>query len=160
MNATPTLRDVLPALLHAGCPCRFPRYVYLVGFNFQTYHTGPVCCRDTEELVHGSYYGTTGFLDQRSERVIADSRHRDYQCKVCGAAWEAVFTDYSIHMYRSYLRLCSRVLADIGADVVLPFPVCGGFFGFSQHDIETCSQNFRQVTVEDCMTYLTQRNGA
>ena len=155
-KASPTLGDVLPSLLRHGCPCRFPRFVYLVGFNFQDYNAGPVCCQATEELVYGSYHGSSAFLDQRSEWLDADSTQRDYQCKVCGAGWEMVFTDYSINLDRSYLKLKSRVLADIGADAVLPFPVSGGISGFSQEDIDTCTKNFKQALVDECFNYLIQ----
>jgi hypothetical protein len=60
-------------------------------------------------------------------------------------------------MYRTYLRLHSQALSNIGADVVLPFPVAAGFMGFKQNDIETCAKNFKQSSVDECIAYLTQK---
>ena len=155
-----TLVALLPVLAARGCPCRFPRFVFLVGFNFQDYKVGPVACADTEELVTASFHGPNAFLRQESQRQVLDSTHTLYKCKTCDASWEGVFTDYSIHMFRSYLRLKSPISQSLGAAPSFPFPISKGFRGFSEADCETCARQFYIAPVNQCIEYLTQCNNA
>jgi len=153
-----TVASLLPILASHGCPCRFPRFVFLVGFNFQDYKVNPVACVDTEELVVASYHGQHAFLRRESQRQVQDSTHTCYVCEVCGALWEGVFTDYSISMFRSYLRLESSVLAPLGPAPTFPFPVSKGFRAFNKADYEVCAKQFYIASVDKCIEYLAECN--
>jgi hypothetical protein len=150
------LLDVIPHFLAVGCPCRFPRYVYLVGFNFEDYKSGPVCFQATQGLVESSaIISHSAFLNPSSDwRSDCESQCRDYRCRICSAEWELVTTDYSIDMYRSYLRLRSQTGSDLGAEVVLPFPLCGKIFAFKHNDIDKCTKNFKRTSVDESVSYL------
>jgi hypothetical protein len=151
-----SVSSIIPILLDIACPCRFPRFRRAVGFNFEEFGAGPVACRDTEELVIASYHGTTAFLQQRSERWIQDSTHRGYQCNVCLASWEAVFTDYNINMSRPYLRAQTQVLPDVGAEAELPFPIVSGFRAFKEVDVKKCAADYKQVALQEFVSYMSK----
>jgi hypothetical protein len=69
-----------------------------------------------------------------------------------------VFTDYSINMFRSYLRLESSVLAPLGPAPTFPFPVSKGFRAFDKADYEVCAKQFCVAPVDKCIEYLAERN--
>jgi hypothetical protein len=160
---TPSVTSVLDTLLGMGCPCRFPRFVYVVGSDFHDFHTGPVSCHDTENLVRASHYGSSAFLEAREPwRDVSFSGHRSHKCRVCGADWELISDEYSIDMYRSYLALRSRHLPDLGAEVLFPFPIAGGFRGVDATDIQTCAQgftrtqSFKRTPLDEVLAYLAR----
>lgn len=148
--------SVIPVLRELACPCRFPRFVHLVGFNFQDFGTGPVASLDSEELVLACYHGPAAFLQQKSERQIQDSTCRSYTCGTCFAEWDATFTDYSISFYRSYLRLCRKTYPDVGAAVQPPLPFVSGFRYFKEADVKQCAALYKQVTLAEFIRYVRE----
>jgi hypothetical protein len=153
-----TVASVIPLLLKNGCPCRYPRFVNIVAFNYQDFGTGPVACGDTEQLVGAAIEGQAAFLKLQSEEQVQDSTHRRYQCTRCGAFWEYVFTDYSISMYRTYLRLLTEPGPALGASVSLPIPISTGLRGFKKEDLETYGKSFRKSTLAECVSYMAANN--
>ena len=150
-----SITAALPLLLKAGCPCRYPRFVRLVGFNFQDYNVGPVLCGDTEELVSASIQGPSAFLDLQSEEHVQDSTHRKYRCSRCGASWLYVFTDYSISLSRVYLQLLISSADNMGAEPQEPIPISTGLGGFKKVDLESFGKHFKKMDVSECINYLT-----
>jgi len=150
------LSSLLPVLSTKGCPCRFPRFVFLVGFDFQQYKVGPVACGDTQILVGESCRGPHAFLVEKSEKQFQGSTYVQYSCKKCSASWEGVFTQYNINMWCSYLHLLSAPPPALGPAPAFPLPISTGLRGFDRKDIETCARNFRIAPVNECIEYLTQ----
>jgi len=53
---------VLSEILKQSCPCRYPRFRFLVGFNHEHYKAGPVLCADTNYLVSIACYTELNYL--------------------------------------------------------------------------------------------------
>jgi hypothetical protein len=152
-----SVADVIPVLLRIACPCRFPRFVRIVGFKFEDFATGPVASLDTEKLVVASYQGPNAFLKPTTEwRTVQDSNFRSFSCTVCAASWEIVSTDYSIRLTRHHLLLQTSVLSQVGMDAEGPFPHVSEFQAFTVQDAKTCAASYKQVDVTEFVRYVSE----
>lgn len=156
-----TLKRVLNEILKHSCPCRYPRFRFLVGFNHEHYNAGPVFCADTNYLVsiarhiEGDYLRLTSRI---TENIIGDyGADFIYTCQKCGTVYKNICRQYNINFEFEYLTIMeSHYLPDVGAAVSFPVPLLQGLFGFKDENILKCSKEFTLGNVDDIFSYYTK----
>jgi len=132
-----------------ACQCAFPRFRQYVGID----------CSDTGD----SYYvsETETFIscskkyfniEQLTPIRGGENSIAIYTCKKCSTTFEFGWSDFSIHVDRSYLTLKDKKVDDIGADIQTQIPVLLGPFGhsypvnaFDKVDLETLKEYMLEV---------------
>ena len=160
-----TLKRAVAEMLTAACPCRYPRFRYLVTFFHENYFAGPVFCADTNYLSGIACDKNDGSFELSSvitENVIG-SYGQDYlyTCRCCGSVIKEICKQYGINFEFRYLVILKHGdLPDVGASLITPFPVLQGFFGFQDSDILKCSKEFMLGNAEQVFQYLTEKENA
>lgn len=155
------LHDIYAGYLRDGCPCRFPRFRKLVSFNFQDHGIGPTGCCESEMLIRMARTGPDAVYAATAEPAEGPDAGKPHKCTRCGAQITEYYEDYSISMYRTYLRFERLPAADLGADVELPMPLINGFYGFRRDEWSALDGLFRRgSSVEAFVQYMTARRPA
>ena len=132
-----------------ACQCAFPRFRQYVSID----------CVDTS---NSFYVSETEAFISRSKRyfdiqTLAAEQGGEcslaiYTCKKCGSTYEFGWSDFSIHVSRSYLKLMKKKVNDIGGEPLTPIPVFVGPFGhsypdkaFAKDDLEGLTKYFQEI---------------
>jgi hypothetical protein len=131
-----------------ACPCAFPRFRQYASID----------CVDT---------GNSFYVSETEAFISRSSRYFDiqtltpeqggecslaiYTCKKCGSTYEFGWSDFSIHVSRSYLKLKEKKVSDIGSAPLTPIPVFVGPFGHSYPD-----KAFAKTDLERLTKYLEE----
>ena len=135
-----------------SCQCAFPRFRQYISI-------------DCSETVKSFYMSETeGFIRQSHHLfdILEVDRGQEvnqaiYTCKKCGSTYNYAWSDFSIHVDRSYLKPRQISVEQIGADPSNPIPFVVGLFGHSLPDRNL----FRQVDLDFFKKYITElKNGA
>jgi hypothetical protein len=157
-----TLKWALTEILKESCPCRYPRFRYLINFKHDNYDAEPVFCADTNYLVSIACSGESGYLiltSRITENIIGNhGEDLVYTCQKCGTVYKNISKQYSINFEFEYLVILEpKYLPDIGADLTFPFPLLQGLFGFDDNAILKCSKEFTLGNADQVFNYLTKK---
>jgi len=156
-----TLQRVVADILSDSCPCRHPRFRYLVNFQDSNYDAGPVFCADTNYLVSAACHDSNFLLltARETSDVIGDyAGDLMYTCQKCGSVYKRIGKQYSINFEFQYLIIVEpKHEVDTGAEVKFPIPLLQGLFGFSDSEILKCAKDFKIGTTNEVFNYLTER---
>lgn len=141
------LREVLGFYRAQGCcPCAFPRFVQLVGFDFRTFGTGPVGCHAAEMGI-GMCTGGGGFFHAHEQVHV---------CSVCGSEATVKWEQFNINLDVTTMTWNKLCAVPRGAAPEKRIPMPSGFFGFQQKDIARCAAEFAtEGSFAQMVSYLT-----
>jgi hypothetical protein len=156
-QCTAMLDRVFSAYRQAGCPCAFPRFVQVTGFDFRAFGEGPVGCHVTElAIARALAAGGVFHAQHEGDRVENGTGVYRYRCGVCGTVVERMDDEFSINMRLSRLTFVEMRARPVGAPAAPRVPMPRGFFGFDAADIDRCASGFTvEGTFEDLERYLT-----
>jgi hypothetical protein len=112
--------QIIDSYLSSSCPCAFPRYRFLVGFDGTEYSQALLHTYDTNIFVSRSVDPDVGFLVPKGDGI--------YSCRVCGSTYRYSHKQYSLTFEAMSLSVVSCALADVGAPAQMPFPVIAGVY--------------------------------
>jgi hypothetical protein len=144
---------IIDFYLEHGCPCRFPRFRSVVGFNFEDHGIAPHALHETQTLIAICTRHEKGMYTQEGN----PEEEIRYTCSVCGAAILEEYDEYSISMWRSFLRI-ETVQHDLGPAPLKPEPLYWGPYGIDtdQH-VDVINNLFTQTeNFEDYISYMTE----
>lgn len=111
-----------------SCQCAFPRFRQYVSID----------CSDTGNsfyLTEAEAFIARSKMNFHVQQMNAEKSGECYldlwTCNKCGSQFEYGWSDFSIHISRSYLKLKNKTVEDIGAGPRNPIPVFVGPFGHS-----------------------------
>lgn len=133
--------EVIDYYLSKSCPCAFPRYRFLVGFNGDNYSKALLHTYDTNAFVSKSIDFEKGFL-------IAQE-NAEFVCRVCGSKYQYKYDQYSITFEKISLSIKTLNQKELGAMAGLPFPLFGGvYFVNGAWDEEQQIQELKRLSEE------------
>jgi len=151
----------LELMLAKDCPCRFPRFRYLSSFYHRDFNIGAVFCADANYLV-GRAVSNSQFLiltGERPEKSLGDYGIDDiYSCLKCQTKYRHIRMQYSINFEFEFLKIEKlNHTDDVGEDIILPFSIYQGLYGFDQKQVNKALQNFKLTSDQEFVAYLTQK---
>jgi hypothetical protein len=140
------LENVLECYSNKACQCAYPRFRQLVSIDCS--ETGDsYYVSETEGLLHHAKpYFNVKPIDRGSENV-----RELWTCKKCGSEYEFGWSDFSIRVDRSYLRVKTLKVAELGRAITEPIPLYVGAFGHS-----TPRARFKRVGIKQLKLYLLE----
>lgn len=135
-----------------ACQCAFPRFRQYTSIDCGD--TGnSFYVAETEAFISlgKKYFNIQSLVPERG----GECSLAIYTCKKCGSTYEFGWSDFSIYINRSYLKLKEKKVNDIGGDLLTPIPVFVGPFGHSYPD-----NLFTKKDMEVLIKYLKEiKNG-
>lgn len=135
------IRQTVTWYREIACPCAFPRFVQYTsidcvdwGKSFSMYETEMF-------IAHALTYYIKGI--EQGEGAI-------YSCNKCGSSFQFGWSDFSIHVSRSYFKPLQLNATQVGADAQTPIPYYGGFAGHALPD----QQLFHRVDAATFIAYI------
>lgn len=123
------LADTIKYYNTVACPCAFPRF-----FQYTT-----IDCVDTGSSFYMSE--TEGFIQAATEYYEVqkldqgpEAANSIFTCKVCSSTFNWGWSDFSIHVNRSFLKPITLKATQKGADPEFPTPYFVGPFGHALPD--------------------------
>jgi hypothetical protein len=129
-----------------SCQCAFPRFQQYVSIDCAD--TGnSFYISETEAFISLSkkYFDVKQLDPPRGGEVSLEV----HTCKKCRSVYEFGWSDFSIYVSRSYLKLKEKKIVQIGAEAIFPIPVFVGPFGHSYPE-----EMFQKKEFEDFTNYL------
>ncbi|WAC14508.1 hypothetical protein [Dyadobacter pollutisoli] len=112
-----------------ACPCAFPRFRQIVGLD----------CVDFRKSFYASE--TEGFISLAGKHFQIqeisggdENSNQLWTCNTCASTFHCGWSDFSIHVNRTFLKTLELKTTDIGADATLPIPLFVGLFGHTFPD--------------------------
>jgi hypothetical protein len=134
-----------------ACPCAFPRFGQLAGFDFHRYGTGPVGCHLTDILIELGVAGANAFYKPVKDWA---GNNRLYTCSVCGSEISLYSEQFNIHLTVMNFTVEHVKAKIVGAQAEDRIPIPNGFYGFGPEDIAKCGSFFKEATVDEMADYL------
>jgi hypothetical protein len=139
------LRETIEYYNSIACPCAFPRFRQYIRIDCLDTH-GSFYMSETEGLIHTSKdCFTVEQIDKGSEIYQALCT-----CKKCGSTYITGWSDFSIHVNRTFLKPIEIKTAQKGADAETPIPFVVGLFGHKLPDLA----GFKHVGFEEFKEYV------
>ncbi|MEP7258622.1 MAG: hypothetical protein ABI687_09540 [Flavitalea sp.] len=142
------LRDTLRQYDVWGCACQFPRFHQYISID----------CINTGSSFYMSE--TEGFIalakpyfEVKELTPSPESYRNEYTCKKCGSVYEYGWSDFSISVSRSYLKITEQKTKYTGAEQLTPIPFYVGLFG---HRLPS-GEGFIKVGLPALKNYLLER---
>lgn len=130
-----------------SCQCAYPRFKQYVSMDSSDFD-GSFWVVETEALIDASRpYFHIAEIDRGQECTRSI-----YTCKKCKSTFEFGWSDFSIHVNRSYLKPINVNAMQIGADALQPLPVLLGGIGHTTPPKGT----FVQVGLKELSAYLKE----
>jgi len=126
----------------------------------ENYGAGPVFCADTNYFVGLSTRKELNFLSE-IERIKNNTGFDDiiYCCKKCKTVYRRSARQYNINFEFVFFRIeQGNYIENTGKEVIHPFPVFQGFYGFSDFDVKTCSKSFVLADSDEFIDYMLEKN--
>jgi hypothetical protein len=132
----------------AACPCAFPRFRQIVAIDCVDYRKS-FYASETEGLISCAYKHFTVSPFAGGAEVNNDL----WTCNTCGSTYHFGWSDFSIHVNRTFLKVIDLKVKDLGAAPSLPIPLHVGLFGHTfpdqtqivPVDFETFSNYIREL---------------
>lgn len=119
------IRQTVAWYQEVACACAFPRFIQYTGIDCVDWGKS-FSMYETEMLIaHALPYYDKG--NEQGEGAI-------YSCKKCGSSFQFGWSDFSIHVSRSYFKPLLLKAVQAGAAIETPIPYYGGFAGHSLPD--------------------------
>lgn len=154
-----TVNFILTEMLKKSCPCHYPRYRELVTFMHENYGAGPVFCVETNYFAGLSTRKELNFL-REIKRIKNKIGFDDiiYCCNKCQTIYRSSARQYSINFEFEYFQIeQANYKENLGKDVVKPFLIFHGFYGFSDFDIKTWSKDFILADLNEFKNYMLEK---
>ena len=118
--------QVLARYQARACPCAYPRFRQLAEVDCSK--TGDsYTCHDTELLISMAKPG----FEVRKTESNEDAVTQQWTCKTCGSVYDFGWSDFSIAIDRSRLRVVDLNVREVGLPAKQPQPVYLGVMGHS-----------------------------
>lgn len=141
------IEETLESYNTQSCQCAFPRFRQIVSIDCVD-HGKSFYCSETEGFIsYGKKYFTTTKVDAGPEAY-----NELWQCNKCGSQYDLGWSDFSIDVERTFLKIKELKTTDIGAAPQLPVPLFVGVFG---HNFPGQDQ-LVPVDFETFKTYITE----
>jgi hypothetical protein len=151
-QARSALGEVVTFYRAHGCPCAYPRFAQLAGFNFRDHGVGPVGSHLQQLLIGMTCYADDAFYRAAKVNEGPQQMHR---CAVCGTQVLVIDEEFSINMRFDRLEFSGAIRAaqrGLPAEKI-PVPEGGGFFGFDAADIARCRE---AMTIDGTFAEMTK----
>jgi len=112
-----------------SCPCAFPRFRQIVSLDCTDYGKS-FYASETEGFISNA---SIFFKRQNLESGIEASNEL-WTCKTCGSVYQYGWSDFSIHVNRTILKIIDLKTEELGAPAELPLPLFVGLFGHNFPD--------------------------
>ena len=139
------LKETVVFYNSVACPCAFPRFIQYTNID----------CVDTSTSFYMSE--TEGFIQMSRDCFEHYEVAKDDECfkeictcKTCGSTFVRAWSDFSIHVNRTYLKPLELKAKQVGADKEEVIPFFIGLFGHSYPD----GAKFRHVSYEEFKNYI------
>ncbi|MFL9481951.1 hypothetical protein ACI6Q2_04180 [Chitinophagaceae bacterium LWZ2-11] len=133
-----------------ACQCAFPRFRQYAGIS----------CTDTRNVfmvseTEGFIHHAEKYFDKQAVAADQENYKAIYTCKKCGSVYDFAYSEFSIAISRTVLKIRELKASQIGADIetVLLFNV--GLFGYSYPSRDL----FKLVDLETFATYIREVKG-
>ena len=134
-----------------SCQCAFPRFRQYTSVDLSDYHA-TFYMSETEGFIH---HCRPYFNVQKVDKGQECSR-AIYTCKKCNSTYDLAWSDFSIRVNRSFLKLKKLKVIEVGAKEKTPIPFFIGLFGHSLPDPKL----FERVDYETFKSYIREtKNG-
>lgn len=145
------IEEILEFYHSHSCQCAFPRFRQYVGIDC-TDTSNSFYVSETEAFISkcNKYFDIQPLTPERGGECYLSI----YTCKKCGSTYEYGWSDFSIYINRSYLKLKEKKIKDIGQDAINPIPVFVGPIGHSYAE-----NMFVQKDLESLTLYLKEIKG-
>jgi hypothetical protein len=145
------LAQVIAYYKKTACPCAFPRFAQLTGFDFRHYGTGPVGCHLTDMLISLAVTTDDATFKPAGEWM---GNERRFVCAVCGTEGTLYSEQYNINLTVMSFTLENIKAKRLGAPAEDRIPIPNGFYGFQPADIANCRPFFKDSSVQEMTDYL------
>ncbi|HRG01192.1 MAG TPA: hypothetical protein PKZ75_08755 [Bacteroidia bacterium] len=145
------IEEILEFYHSHSCQCAFPRFRQYVSIDCAD--TGnSFYVNETETFISNSskYFDIQPLTPERGGECYLSI----YTCKKCGSTYEYGWSDFSIYINRSYLKLKEQKTNDIGKEPINPIPIFLGPIGHSYLE-----NTFVQKDLESLTLYLKEIKG-
>ena len=139
------LKDTVANYNAIACPCAFPRFIQYVSID----------CSETSNSYYmseteGFIYSSKDYFEHKPIDKGDECEKSIWICKTCASTFVEAWSDFSIHVNRTYLKPLHLQAKQVGADPeeIIPFYV--GLFGHSLPSRD----GFRQVDYETFKNYI------
>jgi hypothetical protein len=112
-----------------GCPCAFPRFRQIAAIDCVDFGKS-FYVSETEGFISmaGQYYKIQDISDG------GENSNQLWTCNTCNSTFHCGWSDFSIHVNRTFLKSVDLKVTDIGAETTLPVPLFVGLFGHNFPD--------------------------
>lgn len=140
------IEELLIDFNRQSCLCSFPRFRQIVSIDCTDYGKS-FYCSETEGFISNArkYFTTT------KAETGGEAYNEEWCCNKCGSLYDYGWSDFSIHVERSVLKIKELKTTDIGAEPQLPIPLFVGVFGHSFPG----KDQLTPVDFETFKTYIT-----
>jgi hypothetical protein len=139
------IKETLEFYDSVGCPCAFPRFHQYAAIDCVEFRAS-FYMSETEAILHhcGPYFDV-------KETDKGDEAYRAlYTCKKCQSTYDYAWSDFSIRISRTYLKVKDLKAIQVGPAANQPTPFYIGLFGPKLPD----PVHFKRVELEDFIAYL------
>lgn len=118
------IEETLVDFNNQSCQCAFPRFRQIVSIDCVDYSKSFYCSETEGFISQARNYFTITKTDTGSEAY-----NELWSCNKCGSLYDYGWSDFSIHVERSFLKNKELKTTGIGAEPQLPIPLFVGIFG-------------------------------
>jgi len=130
-----------------SCPCAFPRFRQVVSLDCTDYGKS-FYASETEGFISNASI----FFKRQSLESGIEASNELWTCKTCGSVYQYGWSDFSIHVNRTILKIIDLKTEEIGAPAELPLPLFVGLFGHNFPD----KAHINPVDFETFKSYILQ----
>ena len=154
-----TSNDLITFYLHISCPCAFPRFRFLVGFEGSQYTNSLLHTFESNVLVSAALDYDPAFL------IKEETNETLFSCRICKTQYTYMYDQYSINFDLTRLVLKESKALQKGAAVEFPFPLFAGLYitdgsrneDDMQKDWKMLEEKFPQVPLREFIHYMKVR---
>lgn len=148
--------ELITFYLSVSCPCAFPRFRFLIGFDGNEYTKSLLHTFETNVCTDASLKYDPAFL------IKDEKDHAMFSCRICGTRYEYIYEQYGIAFELARLVPKDIKASQQGADVEFPFPLFASFYVADgarseddvQKDMSILGEKFPRVTLDEFMDYM------
>lgn len=145
-------KDLVRFFAGHGCPCRFPRFRFVLEFDGARYSNSPTGVHESRlfismflEMQIGGFYALTGKTDYVTS----------YQCRRCQSRFEVTAEDYAVGFWIYWAKCTHDAARPFGAAVTLPMPLVIAPVS-NQSGLDALREVFHLGSVDEFRNYMKE----
>jgi hypothetical protein len=150
-----SIDQIIEFYLNTSCPCAFPRFLFIVGFDGGKY---------TKSLLHT--FETNIFVNVTKSLAAFLQNDADnkgtYVCKICGTQYNYIYDEFSAAFSLQCFMVKDVKALTKGASVEFPFPLFAGLYIANgaqnekdvQKELSELQQKFPSVKLAEFINYM------